>query len=105
MHMVFTCNPGTGKTVMARLVGKVLRAHGLLRLGNFAPKHRADVPVRHGLAPGGTERRRRRAASEEDTPMVQQGAAAARITSRLGARCFGRGGHTARHLRRLRVVG
>ena len=35
MHMLFLGNPGTGKTSMARIVGKVFKQEGLLRKGNF----------------------------------------------------------------------
>ncbi len=35
MHMLFLGNPGTGKTSMARIVGKVFKQEGLLRKGHF----------------------------------------------------------------------
>ncbi len=42
-HMVFLGNPGTGKTVVARLVGRYLRAIGLRRSGAFVEITRSDI--------------------------------------------------------------
>ena len=43
MHMVFTGNPGTGKTMMARFVAKYLKALGVLSTGQLREVTRADL--------------------------------------------------------------
>lgn len=42
-HMLFTGNPGTGKTTVARLVGKIFKALGLLRKGQFIEASRQQL--------------------------------------------------------------
>ena len=43
MHMVFTGNPGTGKTSVARILGKVYKEAGLLSKGQFIEVSRAEL--------------------------------------------------------------
>ena len=43
MHMIFTGNPGTGKTTIARLVSKYLKAIGVLSGGQLVEVSRGDV--------------------------------------------------------------
>lgn len=41
-HMMFTGNPGTGKTVVARIIGRIFKEEGLLPIGNFYEVSRQD---------------------------------------------------------------
>ena len=43
MHMCFIGNPGTGKTTVARIIGRVLKERGVLRIGNFHEHHAQDL--------------------------------------------------------------
>jgi AAA+ superfamily predicted ATPase len=46
-HLVFTGNPGTGKTTVARLVGEMYRDMGLLSRGHCVEAHVSDMVAEH----------------------------------------------------------
>ena len=46
-HMIFTGNPGTGKTTIARIVSKYLKAIGVLSGGQLVEVSRADLVGRY----------------------------------------------------------
>lgn len=43
MHMIFKGNPGTGKTTVARLLGRLYKAMGILEKGHLIEIERADL--------------------------------------------------------------
>lgn len=43
MHMIFKGNPGTGKTTMARIIGKIFKEIGYLKGGELIEVERADL--------------------------------------------------------------
>lgn len=43
MHLVFTGNPGTGKTIMARKIAEIYKAIGVLKTGVFVETDRAGL--------------------------------------------------------------
>lgn len=46
-HFVFTGNPGTGKTTIARILGRVLKEYGLLEGGELIEVERPDLVGEH----------------------------------------------------------
>lgn len=47
MHMLFTGNPGTGKTTVARIIGRVMKEEGLLKKGDLIEVSREDLISRY----------------------------------------------------------
>ncbi len=47
MHMIFTGNPGTGKTTIARLLGRYMKAIGALSKGQLVEVTRADLVAQY----------------------------------------------------------
>ena len=46
-HMVFTGNPGTGKTTIARIVSRLMKACGILKTGQLVEVTRSDLVGRY----------------------------------------------------------
>lgn len=47
MHMIFTGNPGTGKTTIARLISRYMKAIGALSVGQLVEVTRADLVAQY----------------------------------------------------------
>ena len=46
-HMIFTGNPGTAKTTVARLLSEILRDEGILSHGAFVECGRSDLVAKY----------------------------------------------------------